>query len=176
MVKIANLWRFVQVSLIYRSETFSWAFPRVNSHAAKSKDVGVSSFPSSLSLVAIQDGLTLLFPSSHGLLSYRPHPSIFLPSFFLFIFFCRGTGQIHVEIKVPSAENSTLSKISAPLPPSQPPPTPPGTPLIPHSPLSHVLMCLSPTLSLLVRWCFEPSQPQRITSGLNTNFTLSPSY
>ena len=28
----------------------------------------------------------------------------------------------------------------------------------------------------LVSWCSEPSQPQRITSGLNTNFTLSPSY
>ena len=28
----------------------------------------------------------------------------------------------------------------------------------------------------LVSWCFEPSQPQRITSRLNTNFTLSPSY
>ena len=28
---------------------------------------------------------------------------------------------------------------------------------------------------LLFRWCFEPSQPQRITSGLNTNFTLPPS-
>ena len=27
-----------------------------------------------------------------------------------------------------------------------------------------------------VSWCFEPSQPQRITSGLNTNFNLSPSY
>ena len=25
----------------------------------------------------------------------------------------------------------------------------------------------------LVSWCFEPSQPQRITSRLNTNFTLS---
>ena len=25
-------------------------------------------------------------------------------------------------------------------------------------------------------WCFEPSQQQRITSGLNTNFTLSPSH
>ena len=24
--------------------------------------------------------------------------------------------------------------------------------------------------------CFKPSQPQRITSGLKTNFTLSPSY
>ena len=31
-------------------------------------------------------------------------------------------------------------------------------------------------VSLLVSWCFEPSQPHRITSGLNTNFTLSPSY
>ena len=30
--------------------------------------------------------------------------------------------------------------------------------------------------SSLVSWCFEPSQPQRITSGLNTNFTLSLSY
>ena len=28
----------------------------------------------------------------------------------------------------------------------------------------------------LVSWCFEPSQPQRITSGLKTNFSLSPSY
>ena len=27
-----------------------------------------------------------------------------------------------------------------------------------------------------VSWCFEPSQPQRITSGLKTNFNLSPSY
>ena len=25
-------------------------------------------------------------------------------------------------------------------------------------------------------WCFEPSQPQRITSGLKTNFSLSSSY
>ena len=32
------------------------------------------------------------------------------------------------------------------------------------------------TYSLEVSWCFEPSQPQRITPGLNTNFTLSPSY
>ena len=30
-------------------------------------------------------------------------------------------------------------------------------------------------VSQLVSWCFKPSQPQRITSGLNTNFTLSPS-
>ena len=28
----------------------------------------------------------------------------------------------------------------------------------------------------LVSWCFEPSQPQRITSGPNTNMNLSPSY
>ena len=28
----------------------------------------------------------------------------------------------------------------------------------------------------LIRWCFEPSRPQKITSGLKTNFGLSPSY
>ena len=28
----------------------------------------------------------------------------------------------------------------------------------------------------LVSWCFKPSQPQRITSGLNTNFTITQSY
>ena len=28
----------------------------------------------------------------------------------------------------------------------------------------------------LVSWCFEPGQPQRNTSGLKTNFTLSPNY
>ena len=28
----------------------------------------------------------------------------------------------------------------------------------------------------LVSWYFEPSQPQRITSGLKANFNLSPSY
>ena len=28
----------------------------------------------------------------------------------------------------------------------------------------------------LVRWCFEPCQPQRILSGLKTNSSLSPSY
>ena len=28
----------------------------------------------------------------------------------------------------------------------------------------------------LLTWYFEPSQPQRITSGLKTNFTLSPDY
>ena len=31
------------------------------------------------------------------------------------------------------------------------------------------------TENQLVSWCFEPSQPERITSGLNKNFTLSPS-
>ena len=30
--------------------------------------------------------------------------------------------------------------------------------------------------SWLVSWCFEPSQPQWITSGLSTNFILSPGY
>ena len=30
--------------------------------------------------------------------------------------------------------------------------------------------------SQLVRWCYEPSQPKRITSGLKTNFNLSPAY
>ena len=29
---------------------------------------------------------------------------------------------------------------------------------------------------IIVSLCIEPSQPQRITSGLSTNFTLSPSY
>ena len=27
----------------------------------------------------------------------------------------------------------------------------------------------------LVSWCFKPSQPQRITSGLKTNFSITPS-
>ena len=31
-------------------------------------------------------------------------------------------------------------------------------------------------VSVSGRWCFQPSQPQRITSGLNTNFNLAPSY
>ena len=35
---------------------------------------------------------------------------------------------------------------------------------------------LQQAVSWLVSWCFEPSQPQRITSGLKTNFSLSPSY
>ena len=34
----------------------------------------------------------------------------------------------------------------------------------------------SPGILLVITWCFEPSQPQRITSGLKTNFSLSPSY
>ena len=32
------------------------------------------------------------------------------------------------------------------------------------------------TICWLVSWSFEPSQPQKITLGLNTNITLSPSY
>ena len=28
----------------------------------------------------------------------------------------------------------------------------------------------------IVSWCFEPSQPQWVTSGLKTNISLSPSY
>ena len=31
-------------------------------------------------------------------------------------------------------------------------------------------------VSWLVTWCFEPSQPQKITSGLKTNFSQSPRY
>ena len=31
-------------------------------------------------------------------------------------------------------------------------------------------------IGLLVGWCFEPSQPRRIISGLKTNFSPSPSY
>ena len=31
-------------------------------------------------------------------------------------------------------------------------------------------------VSYLVSWCLEPSQPQRTTLGLNTNFTLFPSH
>ena len=27
-----------------------------------------------------------------------------------------------------------------------------------------------------ISWCFEPNQPQRITSGLKTNFGVSQSY
>ena len=30
--------------------------------------------------------------------------------------------------------------------------------------------------SKLVSWCFQPSQPKRITSGLNTNFILPQSH
>ena len=32
------------------------------------------------------------------------------------------------------------------------------------------------SVSCLVSWCLEPSQPQRITLGLKTNFNLSPNY
>ena len=33
-----------------------------------------------------------------------------------------------------------------------------------------------PEQDFVVGWYIEPSQPQRITSGLKTNFNLSPSY
>ena len=37
--------------------------------------------------------------------------------------------------------------------------------------------CLSLVLLFpAASWCFEPSQPQRIISGLKTNFSLSPTY
>ena len=36
--------------------------------------------------------------------------------------------------------------------------------------------CVSYSLKKLVCWCFEPSQPQRIISRLETNISLSPSY
>ena len=42
-----------------------------------------------------------------------------------------------------------------------------------------LLPCVAGTrksVSYLVSWCFGPSQPQRITTGLNTSFTLSPSH
>ena len=39
-----------------------------------------------------------------------------------------------------------------------------------------LIYCISHPNAGLVSWCFEPSQPQRITSGLNTNFTPSPNY
>ena len=32
------------------------------------------------------------------------------------------------------------------------------------------------TFWTVVGWCFEPRQPEKVTSGLNTNFTLSPNY
>ena len=35
---------------------------------------------------------------------------------------------------------------------------------------------VSKTKQRLISWCFEHSQPQRITPGLNTNFTLSRSH
>ena len=40
----------------------------------------------------------------------------------------------------------------------------------------HALYCYYYHTVKLVNWCSEPSQPPSITSGLNTNFTLSPSY
>ena len=44
-----------------------------------------------------------------------------------------------------------------------------------HNVIGDVPICMRSRVKL-VSWCFEPSQPQRITSGLNTNFTLYPSH
>ena len=44
-----------------------------------------------------------------------------------------------------------------------------------HFPSSSKLRSISAVRRSL-SWCFEPSQPQRMTSGLNTNFILSPGY
>ena len=44
------------------------------------------------------------------------------------------------------------------------------------SPGSLQTFLISATKGELVSWCFEPSQPRRITSGLKTNFSLSPCY
>ena len=40
----------------------------------------------------------------------------------------------------------------------------------------HRQLKLSQPRTISVSWCFEPGQPQRVTSGLNTNFSLPPSY
>ena len=46
-----------------------------------------------------------------------------------------------------------------------------------HSALKKRTNCFDSSFAdQLVGWCFEPSQPQRIISGLETNFSLSPSY
>ena len=37
-------------------------------------------------------------------------------------------------------------------------------------------LCAAGTQCYLLRWCFEPSQPQRVTLGLKINFSLSPNY
>ena len=49
---------------------------------------------------------------------------------------------------------------------------------LPTRSAAHILLLgfVACKYDLLVSRCFEPSQPHRITSGLNTNFTLSPSY
>ena len=41
---------------------------------------------------------------------------------------------------------------------------------------AYSFLCVYGPIGAIVSWCFESSQPQRITSGLNTNLTLSPSY
>ena len=47
---------------------------------------------------------------------------------------------------------------------------------VPGSTLAQLHTPSSRPLLEALSWCFEPSQPQRITSGLETNFSLSPSY
>ena len=42
--------------------------------------------------------------------------------------------------------------------------------------ISQYASTLGCKVSYLVIWCFKPSQPQRIISGLKINFSLSPSY
>ena len=42
--------------------------------------------------------------------------------------------------------------------------------LVPPEKLSDTWPSILTYVNLLVSWCFEPSQPQRITSGLKTNF------
>ena len=49
------------------------------------------------------------------------------------------------------------------------------TPAAQNSALAGWCLARQRRVSSIVSWCFEPSQPQRITSGLNTNFTVSPS-
>ena len=49
--------------------------------------------------------------------------------------------------------------------------------LVTQQKVREVPMSKSPLVVVVViSWCFEPSHPQRITSGLNTNFTLSTSH
>ena len=44
------------------------------------------------------------------------------------------------------------------------------------SPMPQMLSISKACHKMVDSWCFEPSRPQRITSGLKTNFNLSPRY